>query len=255
MEVVAFANQKGGVAKTTSVYNISTVKAMQGKRVLMIDLDSQCSLTIAAGIEPGEKRLEGYSVLDLFDRKKDPADTIFEVKSVGLDEKLYIIPSDPDLSLVENRLHSLDEKVYFVKDALQKLEEYDFDYVMIDCPPNLGVLVTNSLVAADKVVIPVKAEYLSYRGVKLIKKSIEHVKDNPRMNPDLQVVGLIPTMYRGQTSGHRDVLSMLEDEGEILGTVRESISASNGEAAGLPVVVYEPKSKVAEEYRAIADKI
>jgi chromosome partitioning protein len=255
MKIIALANQKGGVAKTTSTYNLATAKAIEGYKVLMIDLDPQASLTIACGIEPGEKRLEGYSTVDLFNKKKDPADSVFEVKSVMMDDKLYIVPSDPNLASTENYVNSLDEKVYFIKDACEKLEEYGFDYVFLDCPPNLGIIVTNALVAADEVIIPVKTDYLSYRGVELIKDSIKKVKDNRRMNPNLVIKGLIPTMYRGQARDHRDIISILESQGKILGIVKESVEASKGDVDGVPAVVYNPKSEVAKAYFAIAEKL
>lgn len=255
MKIIAVANQKGGVAKTTSTYNLATAKAIEGYKVLMIDLDPQASLTIACGIEPGEKRLEGFSTVDLFNRKKDPADTVFEVHTVMMDEKLYIVPSDPNLASAENYINSLDEKIYFVKDACEVFEQYDFDYVFLDCPPNLGIIVTNALVAADEVVIPVKTDYLSYRGVELIKDSIEKVKANKRMNPNLVVRGLIPTMYRGQAKDHKDILSILETQGEILGIVKESVEASKGDVEGLPAVVYNPKSDVSKAYFEIAKKL
>lgn len=254
MKVIALANQKGGVAKTTSTYNLATAKALEGYKVLMIDLDAQGSLTIAAGIEPGEERLEGFSTVDLFNSKKDPADAVFEVKTVPLDEKLYIVPSDPNLANVENYVNSLDEKVYFIKDVCEQLEEYGFDYIFLDCPPNLGVIVTNALVAADSVIIPVKTDYLSYRGVELIKDSIERVKANKRMNPNVEVLGIIPTMYRGTANDHKDILSILEKQGEILGIVKESVSASKGDVDGIPAVVSDPKSDVAKAYIEIARK-
>ena len=255
MKIIAMANQKGGVAKTTSTYNLAAIKAIEGKKVLMIDLDAQGSLTIACGIEPGEDRLEGYSTVDLFNRKKDPADSVFEVKTIPLDEKLFIVPSDPNLAQVENYVNSLDEKVYFIKDACEQLAEYDFDYVFLDCPPNLGIIVTNALVAADGVIIPVKTDYLSYRGVELIKDSIRRVRENKRMNPNCKVLGIIPTMFRGNVNDHKDILKVLEKQGDVLGIVKESVAASKGDVDGIPAVVHDPKSDIAKAYFEIASKI
>lgn len=255
MKIIALANQKGGVAKTTSTYNLATAKAIEGYKVLMVDLDPQASLTIAAGIEPGEDRLEGYSTVDLFNRRKDPADAVFEVKTVALDEKLYIVPSDPNLANTENYVNSLDEKIYFIKDACEVFEQYEFDYIFLDCPPSLGIIVVNALIAADEVIIPVKTEYLSYRGVELIMDSIEKVRSNKRMNPDIKVSGFIPTMYRGRTNDHKGILSMLEKQGKILGIVKESVIASRGNVDGVPAVIYEPRSDIAKAYFDIAKKI
>lgn len=255
MRVIALANQKGGVGKTTTTYNLATAKAIEGHKVLMIDLDAQGSLTIAAGVEPGEERLEGCSTVDLFNKRKDPADAVFEVKTVPVNEKLYIVPSDPNLANTENHINTLDEKIYFIKDACEELAQYGFDYIFLDCPPNLGIMVTNALIAANQVIIPVKTDYLSYRGVELIKDSISRVKSNKRMNPDIEILGLIPTMFRGNTNDHKEILSIVEKQGKILGIVKESVAACKGDIDGVPAIVYAPKSDVSKAYFEIAKLI
>lgn len=255
VKVIALANQKGGVGKTTTTYNLATAKAMDGYKVLMIDLDAQGSLTIAAGIEPGEERLQGFSTVTLFTPRKDPVDAVFEVKTVPVEEKLYIVPSDPNLANTENHINTLDEKIYFIKDACEEFAQYGFDYIFLDCPPNLGIMVTNALIAANHVVIPVKTDYLSYRGVELIKDSVSRVRANKRMNPNIDILGLIPTMFRGNTNDHREILSIVEKQGKILGIVKESVAACKGDVDGVPAVVYDPKSDVAKAYVQIAKLI
>ena len=252
-KIIAIANQKGGVAETTTTFNLAVTKALQGKRVLMIDLDPQASLTIACGIEPGEDRLEGYSTINLFDRKSDVLETAFKVNGIK-DAFLFIVPSDPGLSITEAAIATVQLKEFFVKDACEVFDSH-FDYIFLDCPPNLGPFVINALVAADEVIVPVKTDYLSFRGLELILDSIEKVKDNRRLNPNLKIKGVVATMYRKQLKDHRDILRMIEKEATLLGVVKETVDASKGDVDGIPAVVAAPKSDIAKVYAEIADKI
>lgn len=253
-KIIAIANQKGGVAKTTTTFNLAAVKAIQGKRVLMIDLDPQASLTIACGIEPGEDRLAGYSTINLFDRKSDIIETAFKVKGLEKETFLFVVPSDPGLSITETAIATVELKEFFVKDACEVFDSH-FDYIFLDCPPNLGPFVINALVAADEVIIPVKTDYLSFRGLELILDSIAKVKANKRLNPGIVTKGVIATMYRKRTKDHQDILAMLDDATTLLGVVKESVEASKGDVDGVPVVVSNPRSDVAKAYVEIAGKI
>lgn len=253
-KIIAVANQKGGVAKTTTTFNLAAVKAMQGKRVLMIDLDPQASLTIACGIEPGEDRLGGYSTIDLFDRKSDVLETAFKVNGMEKETFLFVVPSDPGLSVTETKIATAELKEYFIKDACEVFDSH-FDYIFLDCPPNLGPFVVNALVAANEVIIPVKTDYLSFRGLELILESIAKVKASKRLNPDIVTKGVVATMYRKRTKDHQDILAMLDKTATLLGVVKESVEASKGDVDGIPVVVSNPKSDVARSYFEIAEKI
>lgn len=250
-KIIIFHNQKGGTAKSTSTYNIAAAKALEGKTVLMIDLDPQASLTIAAGLEPGEERLEGHSTCDLFDKKKDPLDAVFSIKDI---EHLYIVPSDIDLAKTEKELITMVNGENRLKNAVRAFRGH-FDYIFIDCPPQLGMLSINAMVAADEVVIPCKTDYLSYRGLKTIIDTLDEIREED-LNPGIRVRGIIGTYFEAKVIDQRQVLSKMETLGfPLLGTIRKSADISRNLVKGLPVLAALPSSKVAREYMAIAGQL
>lgn len=248
MEIIALANQKGGVAKTTSTYNLAYIKAKKGKSVLMVDLDPQASLTILCGMMPGKA---DYSICDLFDLNTDPFDCGYEVTSTGLDN-LYIIPSDIELAVTEQNLSGRTAREKILKKQLDKFGD-QFDYVFIDCPPQLGILTTNGLVAATKVIVPTKAEYLSYRGIRSLKGTIKTVQDE--FNPDLTLAGFIVTMFEKVVNDQRDMLVQFEKEAAILGVVKKSADTYRSVLDGTPVAMSNQKSDITKAYAEIANKI
>ena len=249
MEIIAFANQKGGVAKTTSTHNIATLKAIAGKKVLMIDLDPQASLTILCNFMPGQNE---FSVCNLFDGKTDPLDCGYLVKSTNL-ENLYIVPSDIELAEVEQNITGRTAREKILKKALKSFEEY-FDYVFIDCPPQLGILTTNALVAADRVITPAKAEYLSYRGIRALKRTIQNIVEEG-LNEKLSFEGFIITMFEKNINDQKDMLEQFKKESAVLGIVKKSADTYRSVLDGIPVVMSAPKSDVALSYQEIAEKI
>ncbi len=254
-KIIALANQKGGVGKTTSTYNLAAAKATQGERVLMIDLDPQASLTISCGIILGDPYYD-HNVCDLFNSKADPVDCCYSVDASKL-ENLYIVPSDLDLALVERNLVTSRNSDVQLRKATQKLRAY-FDYILIDCPPQLGTLLTNALTAADAVIVPVKTDYLSYRGLNTLKDTIEGVKsgDGDRsLNPALDFIGVIATMYQVSSNDHREILESLKQWYKVLGVIRNTVDVNRKITEGLPVVLANPKSEVAGSYKAVSNYI
>lgn len=242
-KIIAFANQKGGVAKTTSTHNIGVALAQKGKRVLLLDLDSQASLTISVGIEPLEVE---HSIVEVLDKGKvDIRNCIYKIN-----DNLHIVTSMIDLASLEMEMLSRASREKILDRALEPVRN-EYDYIIIDCPPQLSILTINALSCADGVIIPCKTDYLSYRGIELLMETIKEVKE--LINPKLEVMGTIATLYNMRSNDDKNILSELKEKYNVLGVVKMLVGAKRGIYEGLAVVEKEPKNDISVEYLRIAD--
>lgn len=248
MKVYSLINQKGGVAKTTSTYNISRKLAEKGNRVLMVDMDPQASLTISTGIEPEELDKTIADVMISFNgrKKENISNTIIQIE-----ENLHLVPSIIDLTAADNLLHNEMSRESILKRALRSVRDY-YDYCLIDCPPALNQLSINALVAANYCIIPVACEYLAFRGLEMLNDTISQVQES--LNPDLKVLGVLAT-FHNRTIHARENLEKLKEGYNVIGVIGTTVKARDSVYSGKPIVVYDPKSKVAQEYTEITERI
>lgn len=245
MKVIAIANQKGGVAKTTTTHNLGVALADAGKKVLMIDLDSQASLTISVGLEPLEIQ---RTIVDVLKKDGLPVSECIQ----QLREGLHIVTSIIDLAPMEMEMLSRASREKILDRALKPVRE-DYDYILVDCPPQLSILTINALSCADGVLIPVKTDYLAYRGLTQLQDSIREIQE--LINPDLKVLGVIATLHDTRVTDDREILAMLKKEFNLLGVVKRLAIAKKGIYDGLAVVEQAPASEIAKEYKNIAEMI
>lgn len=215
-KIISIANNKGGVGKTTTTLNLATALTKLGEKVLMIDLDPQASLSVNYGLEPLETH---NSVYNVFMDELDMEDIICK-----LEENLYLIPATIELSKVELNLISRLSRETVLKKKLNKIKN-EFDYILIDNSPSLGLLAINSLVASDYVIAPMDPTYLSLRGLEILNEVVEQVKE---INEKLQFLGVVITMFDARVNHHREIIEELKDKYPVFNSViKRSIKFSD----------------------------
>ena len=243
MKVVSVINQKGGVGKTTSTYNIAALLATDNK-VLIIDSDSQASLTLMMGIDPLSMTDNLSSIYD----GKNINNCIYASNIENLD----YIPSNLSLAKIETKLMTMMlGREYQLKYSVEAIKK-EYDYILIDCPPTLGLLTINALVASDYVIAPCETTPLSVYALDDLEETIKAVKGT---NPKLKFLGVIATKYVSNSLSHNTSLNELKERFNVIGIIKNSVSSQKGIDDGLPCVVADPKSIVAEEYREVINKL
>ena len=247
--IVAVCNQKGGVGKTTTTINLGAALAEQGRRVLLVDFDPQGALSVGLGIQPHDIDLTVYNLL--MEQRTTPYDVLCKTQVDGMD----LLPSNIDLAGAEVQLVHEVGREYVLGGALEPILG-DYDVVMIDCQPSLGLLTINALASADGVLIPLECEYFAMRGVALLQETIEKV--SRRLNTKLTIDGLLATMYDSRTLHTREVLaSMVNGFGDqVFHTViNRTVRFPDATVAGEPITSFDPGSMGAHFYRELAKEV
>jgi chromosome partitioning protein len=244
-KVIAFANQKGGVAKTTTTLNLAAAFAEVGHRVLCVDMDPQGNLTMSQGIDPDTLEVSMFDVLvhDL------------SIREVIRRREIDVACASIDLAGAEIAMSTKIGRERSLEKALRAVSE-DYDWMFVDTPPSLGLLTVNALTAADQVIVPVQCEYLSMRGLLQLQNTLSMIREN--LNPDVQIAGILPTMVDTRTLHAKEALEILEENfgDRVFGArIRKTVRFAEAPVKGMSVLKYDPSGKAADAYRQLAKEV
>jgi chromosome partitioning protein len=243
--VIAFANQKGGVAKTTTTLNLAVAFVEEGHRVLCCDMDPQGNLTMSQGIDPDSLEKSLYDVLVHH----------ISIREVIRKREVDIACSSIDLAGAEIAMSTMIGRERSLQKALKEVDD-DYDFVFIDTPPSLGLLTINALTAADKVIVPVQCEYLSMRGLVQLQNTLAMIREN--LNPEVDIVGILPTMVDTRTLHAKEAIELLEEnfgDRVFASRIRKTIRFAEAPVKGVSVLKYEPDGMAAHSYRQLAKEV
>ena len=249
-KVISIANQKGGVGKTTCSINLGGALAERGYRVLCVDMDPQANMTVGLGVSLSEVR---ESMADVLSEDRVSLDEI--VRTTGT-QGLWIAPATLELASTEVELFTAIGREMVLRDALAGWAERQFDVVIVDCPPTLGLLTINSLVASNRVIIPVQTQYYAIKGLTALIKVINTIKI--KLNHDLEVLGLLPTFFDGRTVLAREMLENLRELGDhrVFNTmIKNTVKLGEAPLTGKPVTEYATSSAAARAFRDLAQEV
>ncbi len=247
-KIISFVNQKGGVGKTTSAVNVAACLGILGYRTLLIDLDPQGNAT--TGVKIAKKNLK-YTVCDLLTGSINPADAVIQTEY----DKLWVMPANGRLANAEFELYNGEEPVLVMQKALASLKTV-FDYIIVDCPPSLGMLTVNSLTASDGVVVPMQCEFYALEGLSQLSKTIRTVHDN--YNSALNITGILLTMYTKRLLLTQQVERQIEKHygGKLFSTpITRSVKLSEAPGYGEPIYYYDKSGKGTKEYLSVANEL
>mgnify|MGYP000214249052 FL=1 len=246
--IIAVANQKGGVGKTTTAINLSACLAEKNKKVLTLDMDPQGNTTSGLGVDKNQAE---NTVYELILDESELSDCIYS----SVMENLSVIPSNINLSGAEIELIGFENKEYLLKSKLDMIKD-NYDYIIIDCPPSLNLLTINAMTAADSVIVPIQCEYYALEGLSQLIHTINLIQD--RLNKNLEIDGIVFTMYDSRTNLSLQVVENVKDnlKQNIYKTIiPRNIRLAEAPSHGLPINLYDPKSTGAESYRLLAEEV